>query len=113
MGESGGVKISNIGDRPGISIENLYLALASYVSEYEGELKSSIEGMSGKTADAVDQGTLLNIQAKVQTWGTIVSTVTGTLRAVGDGLKSTTQNIRSVRRNVCLVIYSRSLSWLA
>ena len=77
-----------------VSIENLYLALASYITNYEKELKSSIGKMSGKTADEVDQGTLLNIQAKVQTWGVIVSTSTGIVRAIGDGLKSTTQNIR-------------------
>jgi hypothetical protein len=95
MSDSGGVNISTGGlGGQGMSIELLYRALASYIADYESELKSSIEGMSGKTADQVDQGVLLNIQAKVQTWGTIVSTSTGTLRAVGDGLKSTTQNIR-------------------
>lgn len=77
-----------------ISIQHLYEALATYIANYEEELKDSIQGMSGKNADQVDQGTLLNIQAKVQTWGTIVSTSTGIVRAIGDGLKSTTQNIR-------------------
>lgn len=86
---SGGVNVKET-----VSIENLYVALASYIAQYEEELKSSIAGMSGKKADEVDQGTLLNIQAKVQTWGVIVSTSTGIVRAIGDGLKSTTQNIR-------------------
>jgi hypothetical protein len=77
-----------------ISIQDLYSVLASYISNYEEELKSSIEGMAGRTADQVDQSTLLNIQGKVQTWGVITSTATGIVRAIGDGLKSTTQNIR-------------------
>jgi hypothetical protein len=78
----------------GTSIEFLYQALSKYISDYEGELRNSIQGLSGKSSKDIDQGVLLNIQAKVQTWGTIVSTSTGVLRAVGDGLKSTTQNIR-------------------
>jgi hypothetical protein len=77
-----------------VSIQELYSVLATYINNYEEELKSSIEGMAGKTADQVDQATLLNIQGKVQTWGVITSTATGIVRAVGDGLKSTTQNIR-------------------
>ncbi len=88
-GVSGGITLKNR-----VSIENLYLALATYISSYEKELKNSIQGITGQTASEVDQGTLLNIQAKVQTWGTIVSTSTGIVRAIGDGLKSTTQNIR-------------------
>ncbi|MDR1255851.1 MAG: hypothetical protein LBJ94_02935 [Puniceicoccales bacterium] len=78
----------------GFSIESIYQSLASYIKNYEGELASSIQGMGGTTGENIDQGTLLNIQAKVQTWGTIVSTATGIVRAIGDGLKSTTQNIR-------------------
>jgi hypothetical protein len=78
-----------------ISIESLYSVLSSYVREYESSLKTSIDAMSNNAnADAVDQGTLLNIQAKVQTWGTIVSTSTGIVRAIGDGLKAITQNVR-------------------
>jgi hypothetical protein len=77
-----------------VSIQNLYTALANYIASYEALLKSSIAGMTGANADQVDQGSLLNIQAKVQTWGTIVSTATGIVRAIGDGLKGTTQNIR-------------------
>jgi hypothetical protein len=93
VGETGGSGGISVKDNK-VSIELLYLALASYISSYEDDLKDSIEGMAGKTADQVDQATLLNIQAKVQTWGVITSTATGTLRAVGDGLKSTAQNIR-------------------
>lgn len=91
MATEGGVTFA---ENTQVSIENLYLALASYIASYENELKSSIQGMAGAKADEVDQGTLLNIQAKVQTWGTIVSTSTGIVRAIGDGLKATTQNIR-------------------
>lgn len=77
-----------------VSIEEIYIFLASYISGYEARLKSAIDGMSNKSADQIDQGTLLSIQAKVQTWGTIVATSTGILRAVGDALRTITQNIR-------------------
>jgi len=50
--------------------------------------------MTGKASNEIDQGTLIPMQAKVQTWSTIVSGVTGIVRAIGDGLKSTAQNIR-------------------
>jgi len=87
----GGVSLG-AGDK--ISIETLCSALASYISSYESSLESSTTGITGATAGQVDQGTLLNIQAKVQTWGTIVSTAMGIVRAVGDGLKGTAQNLR-------------------
>ena len=46
--------------------------------------------------DGVDvaQADLLALQAKIQSWGNLTSTATGILRAIGDSLKSTTQNIR-------------------
>ncbi len=81
-----------------VSIENLYMALASYIADYEQTLMDDISGITGSnnsdTSQEIDQGQLLSIQARVQTWGTIVSTSTGIVRAIGDGLKSTTQNIR-------------------
>ncbi len=85
-----------------VSIENLYMALASYISDYEQTLMDDISSITGtgkantedSTSTEIDQGQLLSIQARVQTWGTIVSTSTGIVRAIGDGLKSTTQNIR-------------------
>ena len=77
-----------------VSIESIYSILASYISDYEIKLKNAIGDMSGQSADQIDQGTLLAIQAKVQTWGTIVATSTGILRAIGDALRTITQNIR-------------------
>jgi hypothetical protein len=92
MSGSGGG--GGVGAPTHVSIQDLYDVLATYICAYEEELKSAVQGMAGKTADQVDQATLLNIQGKVQTWGVITSTATGIVRAVGDGLKSTTQNIR-------------------
>ena len=88
-GEGGGT-----GFNGKISIEAIYQALASFISGYETDLRSSISNMSSGKASDIDQKTLLEIQAKVQTWGVIVSTSTGLLRAVGDVLRTITQNIR-------------------
>jgi hypothetical protein len=77
-----------------VSIELLNEVLSSYVSDYEKDLKSSISKMTGKKSNEIDQGTLMEMQAKVQTWSIIVSAASGAIRAVGDGLKSTVQNIR-------------------
>ncbi|MDR0595326.1 MAG: hypothetical protein LBF94_01325 [Puniceicoccales bacterium] len=96
MGDSGNVKMSGTGlFKHGVTIESLYSVLASYLSAYEETLGSAIEGLgSGSEANQIDQGRLLSIQAKVQTWGTIVTTATGIVRAAGDAMKSTAQNIR-------------------
>jgi hypothetical protein len=93
MAKSTSVTVGDLGVH-GVSIEARYEVLSKYVADYEVELKNSIEGLAGKKSNEVDQGTLMNVQAKVQTWGTIVTSVTGALRAIADGLKSTTQNIR-------------------
>lgn len=98
MGDGGGksIHMENTGlSRHGVTIESLYSVLANYLSDYEATLGSAIEGLgSGGEANQIDQGRLLNIQAKVQTWGTIVTTATGIVRAAGDAMKSTAQNIR-------------------
>jgi hypothetical protein len=40
------------------------------------------------------QEQMLAIQSKIQAWTNILSICTGILRAVGDALKATAQNIR-------------------
>jgi hypothetical protein len=77
-----------------VSIEFLNEVLSKFISDYEKDLKSSIAKMTGKKSSEIDQGTLMEMQAKVQTWSIIVSAATGTVRAVSDGLRSTVQNIR-------------------
>lgn len=76
------------------SLEKLYEKLGKYIENYEKDLNESIEKMGGEGTKDIDQSTLLRMQARVQTWGTIVTAATGTVRAIGDGLKSTAQNIR-------------------
>jgi hypothetical protein len=77
-----------------VSIELLNELLSRYISDYEKDLQSSISEMTGKKSNEIDQGTLMGMQARVQTWSIIVSAATGTVRAVGDGLRATVQNIR-------------------
>lgn len=77
-----------------LSIINIYKVLASYVSAYEAQLADSVKSIQGSNATDIDQGTLLELQAMVQTWGTIAATATGIVRSVGDVLTKITQNIR-------------------
>ena len=77
-----------------LSIFNMYTVLSSYMSAYEQGLADSIKTIEGSSASDIDQGTLLKLQAMVQTWGTVSATSTGIVRTVGDTLMKITQNIR-------------------
>ncbi|MDR0590585.1 MAG: hypothetical protein LBG09_01890 [Puniceicoccales bacterium] len=77
-----------------LSIFNMYIVLANYMSHYEKGLADTIKTLEGSTAQDIDQGTLLRLQAMVQTWGTVSGTATSIVRSVGDTLTKITQNIR-------------------
>lgn len=77
-----------------ISITSIYKLLASAISKYEKSMYSAIKSISNKSGENINQGQLLNLQAQVQTWGTMVSTSTGVVRGIGDTLTKITQNIR-------------------
>lgn len=77
-----------------LSIFNMYNVLASYMKAYEKGLADTIKTIEGSSASDIDQGTLLKLQAMVQTWGTVAATATGIIRTVGDTLMKITQNIR-------------------
>jgi hypothetical protein len=77
-----------------LSIFNMYIVLASYMTAYEKGLADTIKVIEGNTASDIDQGTLLRLQAMVQTWGTVSATATGIVRTVGDTLTKIVQNIR-------------------
>lgn len=77
-----------------LSIFNMYTVLSSYMTAYEQGLAESIKTIEGSSASDIDQGTLLKLQAMVQTWGTVSATSTGIVRTVGDTLMKITQNIR-------------------
>ena len=74
------------------TMEKLYSLLATVVSTQETDLNTAISDLGGD--GTIDQGTLLKIQGMVQTWGVTSGLATGTLRAAGDTLTKTTQNIR-------------------
>jgi hypothetical protein len=75
-----------------ITMGRIWGLLASAVSKCEKKLNSAITKLEEQ--DDIGQEQLLALQAKIQSWGNLTSTATGLLRAVGDSLKSTTQNIR-------------------
>jgi hypothetical protein len=74
------------------TLEKLYVMLASYIETSEADLNSTLTKL--QQTQNVGQSELLAIQAKVQAWGTLCSSVTGSLRAAGDAFKATSQNIR-------------------
>ncbi|MDR2737747.1 MAG: hypothetical protein LBB18_02280 [Puniceicoccales bacterium] len=83
---------SKVPDEATITLGRIYALLVSCVRTCETKLNSAILRLEGK--DDIGQEQLLALQAKIQAWGNLTSTATGLLRAVGDSLKSTTQNIR-------------------
>ncbi|MDR0680047.1 MAG: hypothetical protein LBF42_03405 [Puniceicoccales bacterium] len=81
-------------DTLNLSMGKLLEVLAKMCSKTEDELNNEISKVSKKGAESTDQGTLLVIQAKLQSWNVSCSTATGILRSFGDALKTTAQNIR-------------------
>ena len=79
-------------DNSAMQLGRIYAFLASCVANSENKLNSIMKSLEKK--DDVAQADLLALQAKIQSWGNLTSTATGILRAIGDSLKSTTQNIR-------------------
>ena len=79
-------------DSSAMQLGRIYKFLASCVANSEHKLNSIMKSLEKK--DDVAQADLLALQAKIQSWGNLTSTATGILRAIGDSLKSTTQNIR-------------------
>jgi hypothetical protein len=84
--------ISNAVSSATVTLGRIYKLLASCVVSSEKNLNSAIKRLESE--DDIGQEQLLALQAKIQSWGNLTSTATGLLRAVGDALKSTTQNIR-------------------
>ncbi|MDR0727584.1 MAG: EscF/YscF/HrpA family type III secretion system needle major subunit [Puniceicoccales bacterium] len=75
------------------TLDNLYRLLGQVVSAQESDLNNEIQELATQGA-SVDQGSLLKVQGMVQSWGVVSGLATGTLRAAGDALSKTTQNIR-------------------
>ncbi|MDR2372309.1 MAG: hypothetical protein LBD60_04130 [Puniceicoccales bacterium] len=93
--QAGGESLPDLGTPTGkLSIFNMYIVLASYMTAYEKGLADTIKCIEGSAASDIDQGTLLRLQAMVQTWGTVASTSTGIIRTVGDTLTKIVQNVR-------------------
>ncbi|MDR2806815.1 MAG: hypothetical protein LBB11_01495 [Puniceicoccales bacterium] len=84
--------LTTIGNK--LSIFNIYLVLSSYMTAYEKGLAEAVKTIEGSSASDIDQGTLLRLQAMVQTWSTVSAVATGIVRTVGDTLTKITQNIR-------------------
>jgi hypothetical protein len=85
------IKDSTVSDAT-VTLGRIYALLASCVASCEKNLQSAIKKLESE--DDIGQEQLLALQAKVQSWGNLTSTCTGLLRAVGDALKSTSQNVR-------------------
>ena len=73
-------------------LTQIYSKLSNALKTSEDNLTATLDKLNN--ADDITQAELLNIQTKIQAWGNVCSTITGLMRAVGDSLKSTTQNIR-------------------
>jgi hypothetical protein len=75
------------------TLEKLYNLLGKVVEKQETDLNTAIQDLAN-TGSSIDQGALLKVQGMVQTWGVTSGLATGALRAAGDALTKTTQNIR-------------------
>ncbi|MDR3143717.1 MAG: hypothetical protein LBT57_02640 [Puniceicoccales bacterium] len=76
------------------SVENIARYGATQVSAFEENMKVAIDAIKGQDSRTIDQGTLLTLQMNVQNWSVLISTMTGLMRCIGDGMAKVTQNIR-------------------
>ncbi|MDR3317104.1 MAG: hypothetical protein LBS68_03515 [Puniceicoccales bacterium] len=90
---SGTIFTNDGGKGSSFTLDKLYELLGTVVNNQEMELNSAITSLASQ-GSSVDQGSLLRVQGMVQTWGVTSGLATGTLRAAGDALTKTTQNIR-------------------
>ena len=67
-----------------------------FLQEAVGKAEKNLDDTVGtlKSSADIGQQQLLALQSQIQAWSTFCSTATGLLRAVGDALKSTSQNVR-------------------
>jgi hypothetical protein len=79
-------------DETTATLTKIYALLASCVRKAEAGLNSAIKQL--ENSENIGQEQMLALQAKIQAWGNLVTTCTGLLRAVGDALKATAQNVR-------------------
>ncbi|MDR1457822.1 MAG: hypothetical protein LBI47_03180 [Puniceicoccales bacterium] len=75
-----------------MTLSRIYNLLASCIATYETALNCAITKLESE--DDIGQEQMLALQAKIQAWGNLTSTCTGLLRAVGDAIKTTSQNVR-------------------
>ncbi|MDR1233181.1 MAG: hypothetical protein LBJ75_02900 [Puniceicoccales bacterium] len=85
------IPISNP-DETTATLARIYALLASCVRTSETGLNSAIKQL--ENSENIGQEQMLALQAKIQAWGNLTTTCTGLLRAVGDAMKSTAQNVR-------------------
>jgi hypothetical protein len=76
------------------SVQNIADYGVTQIKSFEENMKTSIEKIKGQDAKSVDQGTLLELQMNVQNWATLITMMTGLMRAIGDGMAKVAQNIR-------------------
>ncbi|MDR2377369.1 MAG: hypothetical protein LBD54_01290 [Puniceicoccales bacterium] len=76
------------------SVENIATYGATQIRAFEENMRTAIDAIKGKDSKSIDQGTLLELQMNVQNWSTLVATMTGLMRCIGDGMAKVTQNIR-------------------
>jgi hypothetical protein len=75
-----------------ISLEGLYTFGSETVRRSEQNLNEVLKQL--ESGEKISQQELIALQAKMNAWNNICSVVSGMLRAVGDALKATAQNIR-------------------
>lgn len=71
-----------------LNLNNLYSQLTNRVTQAGNNVQGALS--SGNTNDAT---ALMNIQYQMAQWSTMVTLQSNTIKAVGDAMKSTVQNI--------------------
>jgi hypothetical protein len=77
-----------------LTLERVYSILMKVVASAEANTNEKITKFENGDGSEIGQADLLALQSRIQSWTNVVSTASGTLRAIGDALKATAQNVR-------------------
>ncbi|MDR1891386.1 MAG: EscF/YscF/HrpA family type III secretion system needle major subunit [Puniceicoccales bacterium] len=78
----------------GLTLERLYSTLMKVVARGEANMNEKITKLENDDGSKIGQTELLALQSKLQSWTNMSNIASGILRAVGDALKASAQNVR-------------------
>jgi hypothetical protein len=76
-----------------LSLEELRVGLSGATNEIERKLHKSINQLQTESGE-LSQAEVIALQSQITAWSNLLNLISSILRAVGDAMKATVQNVR-------------------